>query len=158
MELEFDGKISKRSCLTAIGIAILVIFTSLIPLVENGVVYAGTDTALNIAVSHAGKGEVEICFKNEGYNNVCDDFNLAQERDPVIMLVDVEDADVGDNFEVCYELMDADNEECNDFSFSGQNPQTVKLSIDSANVIPNTNSNELPELPPSTLPPLPPMS
>jgi hypothetical protein len=151
-------KIPIKFCLIAIASAM---FISLLLLSDNALVNAGTDRALNMAVSHSGKGEAEICLKNEGYNSLCDDYDLTQESDPLVIPVDVEDAEVGDNFEVCYEFRDIDNEVCNDFSFSGQSPQLIELSIDNTTIPLDTSNNgvinETPELPPA-LPPIPPMS
>ena len=39
------------------------------------------------------------------------------------------------------ESKDTDNEVCKGVSFNGQNPQLIELSIDSANLVPNTNNN-----------------
>ena len=39
--------------------------------------------ALDIIVSHGGKGEIELCMESDGYNNPCDDFNLVEWTRPL---------------------------------------------------------------------------
>lgn len=164
MTRKLDIKIIKKYRSIAISIFILPIFINLVSLSEEKPVFGGKEAALNVVVSHEGKGGAEICLKNEGFNNLCDNYDLTQQPNPLLIPVGIEDPETGDNFEVCYEFKDTNNEECIDFTLSGQDPQIIELSIVNTNVVPSINNNgqggiinKQPETP-ATLPPLPPMS
>ena len=128
--------------------------------------------ALTIFVSHGGSGDLELCIESQGYEDQCDDFNLFEYPNPFQYILDVEDPDQGHNFQVCYEIMETNVEDCRNFEFTGSSQQTVNIEIPSAgtSVGDTANNNEdlslqnpeesssLPSIPeePSELPPLPP--
>jgi hypothetical protein len=63
------------------------------------------------------------------HNKVCDEYDPKFQRIPFFYTVSVEDPDEGDDLEICYVVKGSGSAGCKEFKFTGQNPQTVKLSI-----------------------------
>ena len=87
--------------------------------------------AINIVISHGGRGEIELCAESSGYEDQCDDFNLSEWPSPFRYILDVEDPDQGHDFSVCYEVEDSDSDSktCRDFEFTGSDDQVIDFNI-----------------------------
>jgi hypothetical protein len=110
----------------------LFLIISTIPFVQNV-------NALNIIISHGGTGEIELCIESDGYEDQCDDFDLSEWANPLPYELDVEDPDEGHDFQVCYEVKDADEKMCKDFEFTGSEDQSVDILIPDINSLPADN-------------------
>jgi hypothetical protein len=96
--------------------------------------------ALDIIVSHGGKGEIDLCMESDGYDDSCADFNLIEWASPFMYTLDVEDPDEGHDFSVCYEFKDSDfdfdfdfDKTCRDFEFTGSADQRINFNIPDIN-------------------------
>lgn len=125
--------------------------------------------ALDVAVSHGGTGEIELCIESDGYDDSCDDFSLSEWASPFTYTLDVEDPDEGHDFSACYEVKDSDSDKtCTGYEFTGSDGQQINFNIPEIGPAPSStpeddfslqNPSNLPDAtttpPASELPPVP---
>lgn len=94
----------------------------------QGVIAQNVD--LDVNVYHPGTGSIELCYKAENNKDVCDDFNLSQEQNPFLYLIEIEDPDSDNKFEMCYEFRDGNNQDgCKEYGLSGQPVEIVDFVL-----------------------------
>ena len=122
-----------KNSVAAITLGLLLLLGFLIQHVE----------ALDIAISHGGTGEIELCVESDGYDDSCDDFSLSEWASPYVYTLDVEDPDEGHDFSVCYEVKDSDSgKTCTDFEFTGSDNQRISFNIPDIGPAPSSAPEE----------------
>ncbi len=132
-----------------------IVITILLMLTNSYQMVSAEDVVREINVYHPSEGTVEICFKGDNYDDVCDVPNLAEYQSPFVIPINVEDPSDNENYELCYEFEDRNSDGCREYEMTGKSRETVDFVLPGGSITnsPSENFNTNLQSPTNGFPP-----